>query len=244
MAVKAVVFDLYGTILDIDSMRTHVAAAGIENADAFVAYWRRKQLEYAFLTTIAGAYRDFDSLTLASLMHACEQYGHDIDPHQLAHLTGAWGTMPAYSDVAPALQSLATHGFPLAVLTNGTPVSANAALDAAGVRHLLADVLSVEAVQAYKPDPRVYALATERFRCEPAEIAFVSSNGWDAWGALEFGFRVAWCNRAGNAKEWLGSTGVTETTAQRISITVPTMAVLSGLHELDRFVSGSAGTIP
>ncbi len=244
MAVKAVVFDLYGTILTIESMRTHVAAAGIDDADAFVAYWRRKQLEYSFLRTIAGAYEDFDSLTLASLRHACEQLGHELDPHQAVSLAAAWRTMPAYSDVAPALQSLAARGFPLAVLTNGTPSSANAALEAAGVRHLLADVLSVEAVQAYKPDPRVYALATERFRCEPNEVVFVSSNGWDAWGALEFGFTVAWCNRAGNAKEWLGSTGVTVKTENRIEVAVRTMAVLPGLPEVVGYVSTLAGTIP
>ena len=234
MAVKVVVFDLYGTILTIESMAVHVATVGIEDADAFVAYWRRKQLEYAFLRTIAGSYVDFDSLTLASLRHACEQLRHELEPRHVAYLTAAWRSMPAYPDVAPALRSLAARGVPLAVLTNGTPDSANAALDAAGVRHLLAAVLSVESVHAYKPDPRVYALATERFRCEPREIAFVSSNGWDAWGAMEFGFNVAWCNRARNAMEHL----------YHVGSTAPTMAVLSGLHELDRFVSGSAGTIP
>jgi len=56
---------------------------------------------------------------------------------------------------------------------------------------------------AYKPAPRGYALATKRFACEPDAIVFVSSNGWDAWGATQFGFRVAWCNRAGMPHETL-----------------------------------------
>jgi 2-haloacid dehalogenase len=228
MAVKAVVFDLYGTILNIDSMRTHVSAAGIADADAFVAYWRRKQLEYAFLTTIAGSYRDFDDLTLRSLVHSCPQHGYALDQDRIRDLAGAWRTMPAYPDVAPALESLAARGVPLAVLTNGTPLSANAALEHAGVRHLLADVLSVEAVRAYKPDPRVYALATERFACAPGEIVFVSSNGWDAWGATQAGFNVAWCNRAQNAHDALANTG---------RIVPKTEQVLTGLHELEAFVS-------
>jgi 2-haloacid dehalogenase len=226
----AVVFDLYGTLLDIDALGTNVAAAGVEDADGFVAYWRRKQLEYAFLRTIAGQYLDFDAVTLHALMHACKQRRIVLADRHLADLTAAWLTMPAYADVVPALQSLSARGTPIAVLTNGTLVSANAALEHAGVRHLLADVLSVEAVQAYKPDRRVYALATERFGCEPAEIAFVSSNGWDAWGASEFGFSVAWCNRAGHAAEYLGSLGNTARTT----------AVLRGLHELDGFVEGAA----
>ncbi|MDB5071992.1 MAG: haloacid dehalogenase, type [Candidatus Eremiobacteraeota bacterium] len=221
MAVAAVVFDLYGTILTIESMRTHVAAAGIADAGTFVANWRRKQLEYAFLTSMAHAYRNFDELTALALEHTCTQHGAALDAARRAELVEAWRSMPAYDDVAPALRALAARGVQLAVLTNGTPVSANAALEHAGVRALLTDVLSVEAVRAYKPDPRVYALATERFACAPRDIIFVSSNAWDAWGASHYGFRVAWCNRAGSAPE---------------PLVPPPETTLAGLHELDAWV--------
>ena len=71
MAVKAVVFDLYGTILTIESMAVHVDAAGVPDPPAFVADWRRKQLEYAFLSSLAQRYRDFDELTALALAHVC-----------------------------------------------------------------------------------------------------------------------------------------------------------------------------
>lgn len=218
MPPAAVVFDLYGTLLAIDSMSAHAAAAGVAEPAAFVADWRRKQLEYAFLTTLGNAYHDFDELTLLSLEQTCAQRSAALAPDARAQLAAAWRTMPAYADVAPALDALSARGVPLAVLTNGTLRSANAALQAAGVRELLTDVLSVEAVRAYKPDPRVYALATERFGCAPRDIVFVSSNPWDAWGAARFGFRVAWCNRAGVAPE---------------SLTPGPEMTLSGLHELE-----------
>ena len=224
MHVAAVVFDLYGTLLAIDAMRAHVAAAGVEDADGFVADWRRKQLEYAFLVTLAQAYRDFDELTALSLEHTCAQRRLALSVTARAELVAAWRTMAAFPDVAPALGALAARGIPLAVLTNGTPVSANAALERAGVRALLTDVLSVESVRAYKPDPRVYALVTERFACAPREIVFVSSNAWDAWGAARFGFRVAWCNRARQPAEPLLPAPET---------------MLAGLHELERFVAGT-----
>ena len=201
--VAAVAFDLYGTILSIESMRAHAAAAGVASADAFVADWRRKQLEYAFLTSLAQAYRDFDELTALALDQTCALHGAPLDAAARTRLAGAWRTMPAFDDVIPALSALHERGIPLAVLTNGTPSSANAALEAAGLRTLLADVLSVESVRAYKPDPRVYALVTARFSCAPDEVVFVSSNPWDAWGAARFGFRVAWCNRAHNVAETL-----------------------------------------
>jgi 2-haloacid dehalogenase len=219
--VAAVVFDLYGTLLAIDSMRAHVAAAGVRDPGEFVADWRRKQLEYAFLTSMANAYRDFDELTADALAFTCAQRSAALDSSQQRALAAAWRTMPAYGDVAPVLQALAARNIPLAVLTNGTPSSASTALEHAGVRALLTDVLSVDSVRAYKPDPRVYALATARFTCAPGEIVFVSSNAWDAWGGARFGFRVAWCNRAGNAAETLSP--APETT-------------LAGLHELPAFV--------
>jgi 2-haloacid dehalogenase len=221
MHVAAVVFDLYGTLLAIDAMRDHVAAAGVDDAPGFVADWRRKQLEYACLVSLAQAYQNFDELTALALEHTCAQRRVALPVTARAELVGAWRGMAAYPDVAPALQRLAARNIPLAVLTNGTPVSANAALVRAGVRALLTVVLSVESVRAYKPDPRVYALATQRFGCAPREIVFVSSNAWDAWGAAHFGFRVAWCNRAGQPTEPL--IPAPETT-------------LAGLHELEAFV--------
>jgi 2-haloacid dehalogenase len=220
--IAAVVFDLYGTLLAIDTMRMHVAAAGVHDPGPFVAEWRRKQLEYACLTTLAHVYRDFDELTADALAFTCAQHDVGLNAETQRALTAAWRTMPAYGDVTNALQALAAKNIPLAVLTNGTPTSANTALEHVGVRGLLTDVLSVDSVRAYKPDPRVYALATARFSCEPREIVFVSSNAWDAWGAATFGFRVAWCNRAGNAAETL--------------LPAPEVT-LAGLHELPAFVA-------
>jgi len=208
-------------MLTIESMRTHVATAGVSNAATFVADWRRKQLEYAFLTSLADAYRDFDELTALALDHTCALHGAALDASTRAQLVHAWQTMPAFDDVAPALQALAARGIPCAVLTNGTPASARSALNAAGLLGALTDVLSVDAVRAYKPDPRVYALATARFACTPHEIVFVSSNSWDAWGAASFGFFVAWCNRAGQPAERLQPSP---------------QAQLRGLAELDAFV--------
>ncbi|GAC1580507.1 MAG: haloacid dehalogenase type II [Candidatus Elarobacter sp.] len=203
MPVTAVVFDLFGTLLAVEGMGRAVAAAGVSESGAFVLDWRRKQLEYAFISSLGDGYRDFDDVTALALDYTCAQRGVALDEAVRTGLVDAWRTMPAYDDVAPALHALAARNIARAVLTNGTPATADAALRNAGVRDVLTDVLSVDAVRAYKPDARVYTLATQRFACAPRDIVFVSSNGWDAWGAARFGFRVAWCNRAGNAAETL-----------------------------------------
>lgn len=221
MIPKAVVFDLYGTILAIDAIRGFVAEAGARDPEPFVSAWRRKQLEYAFLSSMGDAYRDFGELTALALDHTCASYGLQLDPSKRKRLADAWGLLPAYGDVAPALRMLRARGIASAVLTNGTRAAAEAVLERAALRTLLTDVMSVESVRCYKPDPRVYTLATKRFGCEPREIAFVSSNGWDAWGASHFGFRVAWCNRSHLPAEML--------------LPAPE-ATLAGLDELEAFV--------
>jgi 2-haloacid dehalogenase len=222
--MKAVVFDLYGTLLPIEGLSTAAARAGAADPEAFVAAWRRKQLEYAFVTSLSQTYRDFDTLTALALEHTCALFGLTLDATQRQWLTEALAELPPYDDVVPALEGLRRQGLPLAVLTNGTRASAEAALARAGIQPLLDDVLSVEAVRVYKPDPRVYALVLARFDCAPDDVVFVSSNGWDAAGAAAFGFRVAWCNRARLPAETL----------------VPgPQTTLGGLDELASFVKRS-----
>ena len=71
-------------------------------------------------------------------------------------------------------------------------------------------VISVDPIQIYKPDPRVYQMAVDELQLQPAQIAFQSSNAWDAVGAAAFGFQVVWVNRFGQQPERLGVQGATE----------------------------------
>jgi 2-haloacid dehalogenase len=201
---SAIVFDLYGTLLRIDSLADAARAAGVSNPHRFVDAWRQKQIEYAWCATLMDEYHDFDVLTARALDFVCAASGDSLDPVDRRALADAWLRVAPYDDVVPELQSLHGHGIPLAVLTNGVRSSAETALAAAGALPFLDAVLSVDDVRAYKPDPRVYRLPTQHFGCEAADLLFVSSNGWDATGAGAAGYRVAWCNRAGRAAETLG----------------------------------------
>ncbi len=203
MTPAAVVFDLYGTMLEIGSLRT--AAARISpDPDAFVAAWRQKQLDYAFAAAIMGRYEDFDRLTRYALHHTAAGAGVHIGREDLDALMGAWQTVRAYDDVVPSLTAVRGRGWKTAVLTNGTRKSARAALTHAGAFELVDVLLSVEDVETYKPDPAAYRIATRRFEAAPEQLVFVTSNGWDATGAREFGLTVVWCNRAGAAVETFG----------------------------------------
>ena len=204
MSYRAVVFDLFGTLLDVGSLRDSVAPYASDPV-AFVATWREKQLAYAFASAIVGAHESFDTMTGYGLRYAAAKHGVTLDDAAAQTLIAAWETMQPYVDALPALRALRAAGVACGILTNGTPATSARAIAAAGMSELLDEALSVESVRVFKPDPRVYALATERYAAEPAEVVFVTSNGWDATGAAAFGLSVAWCNRLKAPHETFGA---------------------------------------
>jgi 2-haloacid dehalogenase len=197
------VFDAYGTLLDVHSaMARHADKLG-PDWQRISQDWRTKQLEYTFVRSLAGPahHRTFTALTDEALAFVAARY--DLtDPALLADLRAAYRALDAYPEVAKTLAALRAAGWRTAILSNGDPAMLTESVAAAGLTGLLDAVLSVEAAGVFKPDFRVYRLATEHFSVTPAEVTFVSSNAWDAFGALEFGFRVVWVNRAGQPDEY------------------------------------------
>jgi 2-haloacid dehalogenase len=113
--------------------------------------------------------------------------------------------------VPAVLRALRAAGIPAAILSNGTPGMLAEACEAAGIATLLDEILSVEEVGAFKPDPRVYRLATRQFGAPSEAMVFVSANAWDTQAALANGFRVVRVNRAGEPDEYgLRAAGVPE----------------------------------
>lgn len=200
-APKAIVFDVYGTLLDISALTDRVASGlGPVDPAGFLALWRRKQLEYSWLHSLMDRYIDFWQVTHAALRHAARHHDVALDRAAEQRLMQVWLELPAYPEVAGALAGL--DGTPLAILSNGSPRMLEEGL-AADLRARFSELLSADSVREYKPSPRVYRLATERLGLPPAGILFVSSNQWDIAGAAAFGFRVAWIDRAGVAREEL-----------------------------------------
>lgn len=203
--LRAVVFDAYGTLLDVHAaVKRHAARLG-PDAAAISALWRQKQLEYTWILSAAGDYEPFDALTDRALGFALATYRID-DAALRAELLADYRSLDAFPDAAITLQSLLGTHLGTAVLSNGEPAMLNAALAHASLAPLLDHVLSVHPLRRYKPAPAVYRLACEAFASQPHEIAFVSANAWDAYGAARFGFRVHWLDRGKAQTEyWLDS---------------------------------------
>ena len=203
MKPVAVVFDLFGTLLNIASLRD-AAATVAPDPVAFVATWREKQLAYAFASAIMDTHEDFDAMTGHGLRYAAAKYGVALDDAAHKRLVEAWEQVAPYDDALASLEALSAAGIRCSVLTNGTPSTSEKAMAHAGIARYVDSLLSVESVAVFKPSRRVYDLVTSHYACAPEDAIFVTSNGWDATGAAAFGLQVVWCNRLAAPPETFG----------------------------------------
>lgn len=199
--IRACVFDAYGTLFDVHAAVARHAQEIGPQAERLSELWRVKQLEYCWVRSLAGAYRDFAELTRDALFYAAARCG-GLNPALLGRLLAAYETLDAYPDARPALAALKAKGAALAILSNGSPAMLGRAVEAAGLSDLLDATISVDEIGVYKTAPQVYALATARFGVAPDEVSFQSSNRWDIAGAARFGFRTVWVNRTGLPDEY------------------------------------------
>jgi 2-haloacid dehalogenase len=193
MNPKAIVFDAYGTLLDVHSVIADEALSRL---------WRQKQLEYTWLRALMERYEDFRDVTEAALRAACAQLKIAASEEQIERLMQAYLRPAAFADARVALER--HKGSRMAILSNGTSKMLQASIRHNGLESYFEEIISVERVKTYKPSPRVYALGPEVLKTPAGDILFVSSNAWDAAGAKAYGYRVCWCNRAGAEMERLG----------------------------------------
>lgn len=192
------VFDAYGTLFDVDGAARQAAADDPALAKIWAALsadWRRKQLEYSWLRAITGDHADFWQVTAEALGWAAERHG--ATDAQAATLLDLYRRLPAYPEVPEVLDLLRAAGAHTAIFSNGTPEMLADATGSAGLTNRLDALLSVERAGRFKPAAEAYRVVTDHFGCAPGDITFVSSNGWDIYGAARFGFATAWVNRAG-----------------------------------------------
>jgi 2-haloacid dehalogenase len=200
--MKAVVFDAYGTLFDVQSVIQACEREFSGHGAALSREWRAKQLEYTWLRSLMVQYEDFSRVTAAALDYACRARGLALDTAVKSRLMDEYFHLEPFAEVRDTLAALA--GRRLLILSNGSPHMLNAVVEHAGLKEAFAHVLSVDAVKIYKPSPAAYQLAATRTKLERGAIGFVSSNFWDICGAGAFGFRTFWVNRGGATPDALG----------------------------------------
>ena len=204
MATRAVLFDAYGTLLDVHYVAELAELHWPGRGETLSTLWRDKQLQYSWLRTLMQNYADFWQITGDALDYAVSRLGLPMTVEVRDELMGAYERLRVFPDVQPMLMALASAGVPLAVLSNGTPTMLEKAFGAAGLRAAFTALLSVDTARNYKTSPQAYQIAIDSFGGAPEDFVLVSSNGWDIAGAAQFGFRTFWVNRLGAPTERLG----------------------------------------
>ena len=193
MTIRAVVFDAYGTLYDIQSVAAITERAYPGYGELITQIWRIKQLEYTWLRSLMRRYQDFSVITRESLGYTLDGLGLKHDSRVLDSIMDKYVHLDLYPDALAALSAL--KGRKLAILSNGSPDMLDALVRNSGLGQLLDATISVDSKQIFKPSPDAYALIEATLGVMPPDVLFVSSNPWDACGAKAFGLNVAWIER-------------------------------------------------
>ena len=200
--VKVIVFDAYGTLFDVQSVIPACESLFPGNGSIISRLWRQKQLDYTWLRALMKRYENFEKVNMDALRFTLNQLGKPSTDEIVQKLVEEYLYLSPYPEVTEVLSSLSN--LRLAILSNGTQDMLETLVNHASLTPMFEQILSVNRLQTYKPDPSVYNFAITQLSVEKDEVLFVSSNGWDVAGAKSFGFTVAWVNRAAKELEELG----------------------------------------
>lgn len=191
--IKAIVFDAYGTLFDVNSAAEKCKDKIGDKWENFAKYWRTTQLEYTWLRSLMKRHKDFWHITEESLDKSMKVY--KIDDSMKNELLNLYKILSPYPEVKEVLKSLKAKEYKLAILSNGTPSLLNELVKSNNLNDIFNDIFSIEEVGIYKPDAKVYDMPLKKYQIKNEEIAFLSANTWDVSGGGNYGYNAIWVNR-------------------------------------------------
>ena len=194
--VKAIIFDAYGTLFDVNSAAEKCKDKIGDKWEGFANFWRTTQLEYTWLRSLMDRHKDFWQITEDSLDKSIKVF--NIDPSMKNELLNLYKILSPYKEVPETLKTLKEKNFKLAILSNGTPSLLDELVKSNHLDNLFDDIFSIEQVGVYKPSFRVYDMPIKKYNIDKSEVAFLSANTWDVSGAGNYGYQSIWVNRNNN----------------------------------------------
>ena len=194
--IKAIIFDAYGTLFDVNSAAEKCKDKIGDKWEPFANFWRTTQLEYTWLRSLMKRHKDFWQVTEDSLDKSMKAF--NIDSSMKNELLNLYKILSPYKEVSETLKALKEKKFKLAILSNGTPSLLNELVESNNLNNLFDDIFSIEEVGVYKPDSKVYDIPVKKYKIKKDEIAFLSANTWDVSGGGNYGYQAIWVNRNNN----------------------------------------------
>ena len=202
--IKAIIFDAYGTLFDVNSAAEKCKNKIGEKWEDFANHWRTTQLEYTWLRSLMNRHKDFWQVTEDSLKKSMEAY--KIETSMRNDLLNLYKVLSPFEEVLETLKSLKDKKYKLAILSNGTPELLNELVKTNNLESFFDDIFSIEEVGVYKPDTKVYDIPIKKYGIKKNEVIFLSSNTWDVSGGGNYGYQSIWVNRNKNIFDYLDYT--------------------------------------
>ena len=194
--IKAIIFDAYGTLFDVNSAAEKCKDKIGNKWEGFANYWRTTQLEYTWLRSLMKRHKDFWQVTEDSLDKSMKTY--EIESSMRNDLLDLYKTLSPFKEVPEVLKSLKEKNLKLAILSNGTPPLLAQLVSSNNLENIFNDLFSIEEVGIYKPDSKVYDMPIKKYKIQKNEVAFLSANTWDVSGGGNYGYNSIWVNRNNN----------------------------------------------
>ncbi len=191
--IKAIVFDAYGTLFDVNSAAEKCKSKIGDKWEDFADYWRTTQLEYTWLRSLMNRHKNFWQITQDSLEKSMKVF--EIDESMKGELLNLYKSLSPYSEVKGVLKKLKEENYKLAILSNGTPDLLKQLVKSNKLENIFDDLFSIEEVKVYKPDSKVYDIPLKKYKIKKEEIIFLSSNTWDVSGGGNYGYKAVWVCR-------------------------------------------------
>lgn len=192
-------FDVYGTLINTHGVLAALEGLVGDRASAFSQTWRDKQLEYSFRRGLMQNYEPFAVCTSQALDYTCDFYKTPLTRQQKSQLLDLYRELPAFDDVKQGLTQLKEAGFRLFAFSNGEVAALERLLGAANIRELFLDLVSVDNLKSFKPNPAVYAHFLRQSHASGECAWLISSNPFDVIGAISAGMKSAWVRRSADA---------------------------------------------
>ena len=194
--IKAIIFDAYGTLFDVNSAAEKCKDKIGDKWEGFANYWRTTQLEYTWLRSLMNRHKNFWQVTEDSLEKSMKAF--EIDSSMRNELLDLYKKLSTFPEVKEVLNNLKKKDYKLAILSNGTPALLNELVTSNNLDNIFDDIFSIEEAGIYKPNSKVYDLPIKKYQIQKYEVAFLSSNTWDVSGGGNYGYSAIWINRNKN----------------------------------------------
>ena len=194
--IKAIIFDAYGTLFDVNSAAEKCKEKIGNKWEGFANYWRTTQLEYTWLRSLMNRHKDFWKITEDSLDKSMKAF--NIEKSMKNELLNLYKILSTFPEVKNVLNNLKENNYKLAILSNGTPTLLNQLVKSNDLDKIFDDVFSIEEAGIYKPNSKVYDIPIKKYQFQKNEILFLSANTWDVSGGGNYGYNAIWVNRNNN----------------------------------------------